>query len=781
MLLAAPLGPRLAHPRAVFLTARCRPTRRAIAGWGSSAAGAVAGEPPAHRDERLLQPDPEYIPPARLPPPPASAALVHVLPYLAKVALGEPALYWRLGAALLLLLAAKTAGLLAPILFKRAVDALLPCFTPVAQAAGRRLSFYAFLHVLGLDLQFHLGRRTGALSRMLERGTRSVAMIFRAVVFTFLPTAVELAAVCAVLARSFHPRVSLLVLATFAAYAAWTVALTWTATGLRRRVKELDNRISGKAVDALLNFETIKASEGARGEWRRGWGASERGAASDEGWFPAVAGALCPARGPVASPPRMHARPPPAQLFANEGLEVREYDVSLANYQAASVRMEVASAALNAGQAVVLAAGMTAVLLAAAGSGSAAGGAISPGDLVMIQGLLLQLWAPLQFLGWFYRELRQSLVDMEDLFQLLSTQSALLEGTADLLAPGDAAGASVREQEGARWEELRASHAAASTSGSNGSGAGRSRGLRVEMRDVVFRYRGSDGSSAGRSSSASAGGDQGSRQVLSGVSIVAEPGESIAVVGPSGSGKSTLLRLLVRLYDADGGAVLLDGLDVRQLRQESLRSAVAVVPQDVPLFNDTILSNVAFGRPGCTFEEAQAAAAAAQLDAAIARMPAGWDTLVGERGLKLSGGEKQRVAIARAFLRQPRLLICDEATSALDTSTERGIMASLGRLAAGCTAVFGCDRIYVLAEGKVAEQGMHEQLMAARGIYYDMWQLQAAEQTLEEHLPHRKDAAACNGNGNARQQLAAALPAAGDLRGDNTSEDEGEVVGSRVA
>ena len=413
-------------------------------------------------------------------------------------------------------------------------------------------------------------------------------------------------------------------MATFAAYFMWTVGLTMLSTKIRREVKNLDNKISGRAVDALLNVEAVK-------------------------------------------------------LSGAERYEVETYDETLARYQKATVRLEVASASLNCGQAVVLAAGMTSCLLAAVRQPM-----VTTGDLVMIQGLLIQLWAPLQFLGWFYRELRQSLVDMEDLFALMRTDTQVPEGTTELPASN--------------------------------------KPVRIELKDVEFRYPGTK------------------RRVLKGVDITAEPGESIAIVGPSGSGKSTVLRLLVRMFDPSSGAVKIDGVDVRDLTLESLRKSVAVVPQDTVLFNDTMLHNVTYGNMDASADEVRQAVQAAKLSEAVDRMPDGWATPVGERGLKLSGGEKQRVAIARAFLKKPRMLIADEATSALDSATEIAIMRSLEDLAAHRTSVFvahrlstiqHCDRIYVLADGIVRESGSHEQLMAARGLYHDMALAQAQQDVVE--------------------------------------------------
>lgn len=679
--------------RAIRAPTQCR--RRPLV---SAAAGSAAFDTPSQQEVRrkaAARITTQVPKPAQLPPPPKSTSLWHVLPYLTKLALSDAQLYWRLGLAFVLMIASKAAGLMAPLYFKQAVDALStqshvaakaaviallwsggcrvinglakemqhPIFTPVAQAAGRRVAYHTFSHVLDLDVGFHLERRTGALSRILERGTRSVGMMFRAVVFTFMPTAIELILVCTLLAQRFKPAVALAVLATFVAYVAWTTVMTKAATEVRKEVNELDNLTTGKAVDVLLNYETVK-------------------------------------------------------LFNNEQLEVDQYDAYLLGFQKASVATERVSATLNAGQSLVLTIGLTAVLAMAASGGTGAG--VTAGDLVMAQGLLLQLWGPLQFLGWFYREVRQSLVDMEAFFSILQTVPKLPDGKQLLVAPSAALGGlQGGAQEGAAdsssaWHdgERRQGQASAPVGAVGTSG----RGVHLELKDVHFGYTGE-------------------REVVGGVSLSVEPGQSIALVGPSGSGKSTILKLLMRLYDVNSGSILLDGIDTRDLQQASLRAAVAVVPQDTVLFNDTLLSNIAYGKPSATREEIVQAAEMARLTEAIGRFPDGYDTMVGERGLKLSGGEKQRVAIARAFLRAPRLLICDEATSALDTATEQGIMGSLDELASGRTSVFvahrlstvqRCDKIVVMSGGVVAEQGTHEELMAARRIYFDMWEVQKA-------------------------------------------------------
>ena len=631
-------------------------------------------------------------------PPPPSASLKDVMPYLYKISVAQPGTALRLAFAVCFMLIQKSTGLAVPILFKTAVDHLTAAavfsskadaaaaaaalsaaatavvcsgafkatsgvatelrsvaFTPVAQAAGRRVALQVFNHVLNLDLSFHLNRRTGALQRIIDRGTRSVTMVFRAVVFTFAPTALELTLVCALLWKAFSWHVVAIVLATFVAYVAWTVRMTGYSADLRKIANAMDGETTGKAVDALLNYETVS-------------------------------------------------------VFGNVRLESRQYDGLLRSYHEAALGSERASSALNAGQAVILACGMTAVLVTAAlgigRGGLAAAGPVAErvGDLVMANGLLLQLWAPLQFLGFFYRELRQSLVDMEAMFEVMSTVSAVKDGDRELpRAKVGSAGAKVQ-------------------------------GARVSLRDVRFGY------------------DE-TREVVKGVTLDIEPGQSVGIVGPSGSGKSTLLRLLLRAYDVTGGSVSVDGVDVRDATLASLRGATAIVPQDTVLFNDTLRHNLRYGRVDATEAEVLEAASAARLDQTLALMPDGLDTVVGERGVKLSGGEKQRVAIARAFLRAPRLLLADEATSALDTATEVGILQSLQEVAQGRTAVFvahrlstvrQCDRIVVMENGKIVEQGTHEALMRGRGsgtksgVYAAMWASQQAEIESEQALAEAK-------------------------------------------
>ena len=618
-----------------------------------------------------------------IPLPPIGSSLQTVLPYLLSVAFSRKGTKLRLVFAVVFLIAQKAFGLAVPVYFKFAIDHLthaaqLPvgaqaieaanmaakmlvfsgifkaisgiatelrvvAFTPVAQAAGRRVALEVFNHVLNLDMQFHLKRRTGALQKIIDRGTRSVAMVFRAVIFTFIPTFVELALVSALLWRAFSWHVVAVILSTFCCYVWWTMYMTGVSASKRKLANEMDGQSTGKAIDALLNYETVAN-------------------------------------------------------FGNVKLESRQYDNLLRGYHEASLGSERASSLLNGGQGLFLSLGMTAALSCAAlgvGSGGnaqtvGANLANRVGDLVMANGLLLQVWAPLNFLGFFYRELRQSLVDMEAMFDVLSTTSNVKDGHLELKNGN---------------ENLK-----------------KNNGASISFKNVSFEYGNG-------------------RQILKNVTLDIKAGESIGIVGPSGSGKSTLLRIALRAYDATSGDVLFDGYNVKDLKMKSLRSAVAVVPQDAVLFNDTLEHNVRYGRPKATDEEVRKACYAAKLEKTINDLPDGLSTKVGERGVMLSGGEKQRVAIARAFLKSPRVLVADEATSALDTATESQILESLEEIAKDRTSVFvahrlstvmKCNRIIVMRDGEIVEQGSHDALVNMKGLYNKMWLAQQAEKLSEK-------------------------------------------------
>eukprot|EP00850_Spirogloea_muscicola_P006557 SM000031S11566 [mRNA] locus=s31:365488:371156:- [translate_table: standard] len=688
---------------------RRRPAERRRRPAAAAVAALIADFASSSPGRGELQWDGERRPAARplaLPEPPADSSIQSVLPYLWALASGDRTLRWRLAVALVLLVLGKTsfghgkrvqaAGLAGPLLFKQGLDGLAQAgslslgqqavyaavaalvmsgiskalsalfnevryvvFTPVGQATGRRVALQFFEHILAMNVAFHLERKTGGLSRIIDRGKRSVTMIFRAVVFTFIPTAVELALVCGLLAKQISPAFAGVVLLTFVAYVAWTIALTKAAAASRKEVNRLDNLTTGKVVDALLNYETV-----------------------------------------VQGRDLTHAVPTLTlwlwSQFNNEQLEAEQYDDLLRSYQQASVEAEYISAKLNGGQALILALGV-ATVMAMAGM-RVAKGIMTAGDLVLANGLILQLSVPLQFLGFLYRDLRQSLVDMDAMFTILRTKSALCDGDVELEPSG--------------------------------------RGAKLRAYNVEFGYTPA-------------------RQVLKGVSFVAEPGQSIAVVGPSGSGKSTIVKLLLRLYDPQAGTVYLDNHEIRSLTMASLRSAVAVVPQDTVLFNDTIAANIQYGRPSATDEEVEQAAKQAKLYDAIKGMPDGFETMVGERGLKLSGGEKQRA---------PRLLICDEATSALDSPTEAAILNSLKELAKGRTCLFvahrlstimHCDKIIVMEAGVVVEQGTHRELLARSGTYAHMWTMQEAEEPSDRELNGTALGTSANGNGAAPNDHAA--------------------------
>jgi len=603
------------------------------------------------------------------PPPPTHAGPRHdwqtirrLLPYLWPR--GERDLRVRVVVSMLFLVGAKVATVTTPLLYKTAVDALsagggaaaaavvVPVgvlvgyglirflqqaftefqdllFAKVTERAVRAVGLETFRHLHALSLRFHLDRRTGGLNRLIERGTRGIEILLRLVLFRAGPSMLELAFVCAVLWGMFDWTYAAVTLATIGGYVAYTMTVTEWRLKFRRAMNLTDADANTKAIDSLLNFETVK-------------------------------------------------------YFGNERHEADRYERALTDYETAALRSKASLAALNLGQGAMIGAGLIALMLMA-GSDVAAG-RMSIGDFVLVNTYLLQLSLPLGFLGMVYREIKQSLTDMETMFGLLDTPSEVTDRPA-----------------------ARTLHP---------------RGGAVRFEHVSFGY-----------------GPE--RTILHDVSFAVDPGQKVAVVGPSGAGKSTIARLLFRFYDVTAGRVTVDGHDVRDLTQDSLRAAIGVVPQDTVLFNDTIRYNIAYGRPGATRTEIEEAARLAAIHDFVTALPDGYDTLVGERGLKLSGGEKQRVAIARTILKHPAILVFDEATSALDTRTEREIQAALKRIARDHTTlviahrlstVVDADAILVLEDGRVVERGRHEDLLAAGGVYAAMWRRQREADELAEAL-----------------------------------------------
>ncbi|MBY5971150.1 ABCB family ABC transporter ATP-binding protein/permease [Pseudooceanicola marinus] len=495
-------------------------------------------------------------------------------------------------------------------------------FARVGQRALRQLALETFTHIHRLSMRYHLTRKTGGLSRIMERGVKGVEFLLRFMLFSIGPLILELIMVSVVLAVVFDLSYVAVVAVVIGLYILFTFKVTEWRVTLRRQMNEQDTDANQKAIDSLLNFETVK-------------------------------------------------------YFGAEAREARRYDAAMAGYETAAVKTQNSLAFLNFGQSVLITAGLIGVMVMAAIGVEQ--GRLSVGDFVMVNSYIIQISMPLNMLGTVYREIRQSLVDMGEMFQLLDQP------------------AEVQDARDARRLDVQ--------------------GGEVVFDDVRFAY-------------------DPEREILKGVSIRVAPGQKVALVGSSGSGKSTIGRLLFRFYDVTGGAIRIDGQDLRHVTQDSLHDAIGVVPQDTVLFNDTVGYNIAYGRDGASFEEIVQAARAAQIHDFIMSLPEGYETRVGERGLKLSGGEKQRVGIARTLLKNPPVLLLDEATSALDTDTEREIQAALNRAGEGRTVltiahrlstIADADRIVVLEKGEVVEEGTHADLLARQGRYAALWARQSAE------------------------------------------------------
>ena len=594
------------------------------------------------------------------------ATLVHLWPYIWPA--DRPDLKLRVWGALGLLLLAKVATLAVPFTFKWATDALAGTpaapsggswltwalaapimmtvayggtrilmavltqmrdglFAKVAMHAVRRLAILTFEHMHLLSLRFHLERKTGGLTRVLERGRNGIETIVRMVIVQAVPTVVELALIVAVLLYQFDWRYVVTVLATVGLYMWYTYVATEWRIGIRRRMNESDSDANTKAIDSLLNYETVK-------------------------------------------------------YFGAEPHETRRYDRSMARYEDASVKAYTSLAVLNAGQAVIFTIGLTVAMGMCAFA--VRDGSKTVGDFVMINAMMIQLYQPLNFMGMVYREIKQAVIDIETMFSILGR------------AP------EIKDKPGAVALNVH-------------SGA-------IRFEDVRFAY-------------------EPARPILKGLSFEVPAGRTVAIVGPSGAGKSTISRLIFRFYEVSGGRILIDGQDIREVTQASLRNAIGMVPQDTVLFNDTVRYNVRYGRWDASDQEVEEAARLAQIDGFIRLMPKGYETEVGERGLKLSGGEKQRVAIARTILKSPPILLLDEATSALDSHTEKEIQDALERVSRNRTTlviahrlstIIGCDEIIVLDQGIIVERGTHHELLARGGLYASMWNRQReAEQARE--------------------------------------------------
>jgi ATP-binding cassette subfamily B protein len=596
---------------------------------------------------------------ATSPPPPPDAAgkpprsdmatLKTLLPYLWVYK-------WRVLLALLCLIGAKLANVGVPVVLKRLVDEMtitpahpqallvLPLgalvaygllrlsttvftelreflFARVTQRAVRTIALQVFRHLHSLSLRFHLNRQTGGMTRDIERGTRGVGSLISYTLFNILPTLVEISLVLGYLVTHYDIWFTAITFVALISYITFTITVTDWRTHFRRTMNDLDSKANTKAIDSLINYETVK-------------------------------------------------------YFGNEDYEARRYDEGLQRYESAAVKSQTSLSFLNTGQSLIIATAVTLILWRA--TQGVIDGKMTLGDLVLVNAFMIQLYIPLNFLGVIYREIKQSLADMERLFSLLDQNREV----------ADAPAAKALQTQGA---QVRFSH-------------------------VDFSY-------------------ETKRQILFDVDFTIAAGTTTAVVGHSGSGKSTLSRLLYRFYEVNTGAITIDGQDLRDVTQDSLRHAIGIVPQDTVLFNDTIEYNIGYGKPGSSKEQIIAAAKAASIHDFIASLPDGYGTMVGERGLKLSGGEKQRVAIARTLLKDPAILIFDEATSALDSKAEQAIQAQLKEIARNRTTmviahrlstVADAEQIIVLDHGRIVERGTHQSLLAADGLYAQMWQRQQA-------------------------------------------------------
>ena len=630
----------------------------------------------AHTDSHSRAQDPQAAPSSASPADKATliGTLVHLWPFIWP---GDRAdLKMRVVWSVVLLLIAKVATLAVPFTFKWAIDALSGTgsapvqpsnwtlwliaspllmtlsygglrvlmailtqwrdgiFARVAMHAVRKLAYITFVHMHELSLRFHLERKTGGLTRVLERGRSGIEVIVRMVILQLIPTVVEVALLAGVLLWQFDWRYVAAVLLTVVVFMYFTYLATEWRIEIRRKMNDSDTEANTKAIDSLLNYETVK-------------------------------------------------------YFSAEQREATRYDHSMERFEKASVKTYTSLALLNTGQAVIFTAGLTATMLMCVSG--IRNGTHTVGDFVMINAMMIQLYQPLNFMGMVYREIKQAIIDIEKMFEVLSRNPEVkdIKGAVPLIV-------------------------------SSGN---------VRFDDVRFSY-------------------DPERSILKGLSFEVPAGKTVAIVGPSGAGKSTISRLLFRLYDVSGGRILIDGQDIRNVTQDSLRASIGMVPQDTVLFNDTIRYNIRYGRWDASDAEVEEAAQLAQIDSFIKMSPKGYETQVGERGLKLSGGEKQRVAIARTVLKAPPILVLDEATSALDSHTEHEIQESLERVSRGRTSlviahrlstIVGADEIIVLDQGRIAERGTHGQLLASGGLYASMWNRQREAEEAREKLAQIDD------------------------------------------